>query len=83
MHYLQAALTECVRICAPVPPHVKVAMADDVWPDGTRIRKNTYSVGLQPYAMGRLERLRGSDCLEFKLERRLKDGVFVPPNPYK
>lgn len=33
--------------------------------------------------MGRLERLRGSDCLEFKLERRLKDGVFVPPNPYK
>ena len=30
MHYLQAALTECVRIYAPVPPNVKVAMADDV-----------------------------------------------------
>ena len=30
MHYLLAALTECVRIYAPVPPNVKVAMADDV-----------------------------------------------------
>lgn len=82
MHYLQAALTESMRIYAPVPSNLKVAREDDVWPDGTRIPKNTM-VGYHPYAMGRLEKLWGSDCMEFKPERWLKDGVFVPPNPYK
>ena len=82
MHYLQAALTESMRMYAPVPSNLKVAREDDVWPDGTRITKNTM-VGYHPYAMGRLEKLWGSDCLEFKPERWLKDGVFVPPNPYK
>ena len=82
MHYLQAALTESMRMYAPVPSNLKVAKEDDVWPDGTRIPKSTM-VGYHPYAMGRLEKLWGSDCLEFKPERWLKDGVFVPPNPYK
>ncbi|CAK9266411.1 unnamed protein product [Sphagnum jensenii] len=33
--------------------------------------------------MGRMEQLWGSDCLEFKPERWLQNGVFVPQCPYK
>ncbi len=49
--------------------------------NGTWIPKMSY-VGYHPYAMQRMEQLWGVDYLEFKLERWLKDGVFVLDNPY-
>ncbi|KAJ7524956.1 hypothetical protein O6H91_17G029300 [Diphasiastrum complanatum] len=82
MNYLQAAISESLRLYPPVPVDVKVAMQDDVWPDGTVIRKNT-RVGYHPYGVGRMESVWGKDCLQFKPERWLKDGIFVPENPYK
>jgi hypothetical protein len=58
-------------------------MEEDTWPDGTHIPKDSV-VAYAPYAMGRMEQLWGSDCLEFKPERWLDDnGVFQPQSPYK
>lgn len=82
MHYLQAALFESMRMNAPVPSDLKVAKNDDVWPDGTRVRKNDM-VGYHPYAMGKLEAVWGPDVLEYKPARWLKDGVFVPESSFK
>lgn len=82
MHYLHAALTESLRLYPPVPIDIKVAQAPDSWPDGTKIFSNV-GVVYHPYAMGRMERIWGADCLEYKPERWLKDGVFISENPYK
>jgi len=83
MHYLEAAMTESMRLYPPVPFDSKVAMEEDTWPDGTHIPKDSV-VAYAPYAMGRMEQLWGSDCLEFKPERWLDDnGVFQPESPYK
>ncbi|CAM6049625.1 unnamed protein product, partial [Sphagnum compactum] len=82
MHYLHAAVTESLRLYPPVPLDGKMALEDDVLPDGTHIPKRT-GVVYHPYAMGRMEKLWGADCLEFKPERWLKDGVFVPESLYK
>jgi 12-hydroxyjasmonoyl-L-amino acid 12-hydroxylase / fatty acid hydroxylase len=43
---------------------------------GTRV---TYHA----YAMGRMESLWGPDCAEFRPERWLQDGQFVPECPYR
>nr|PNR39805.1 hypothetical protein PHYPA_020085 [Physcomitrium patens] len=82
MHYLQAALFESMRLHPSIPADQKVAASDDVWPDGTVIRKGE-TAGYSPYIMGRMEALWGPDVMEYKPERWLKDGVFVPENSYK
>jgi cytochrome P450 len=68
MHYLDAAMTESMRLYPPVPFDPKLAMEEDTWPDGTHIPKDSV-VAYAPYAMGRMEQLWGSDCLQFKQER--------------
>lgn len=83
MHYLNAAVHESMRLYPPVQFDSKFAREDDVLPDGTFVRKGI-RVTYHPYAMGRMERVWGSDCLEFKPCRWLReDGVFVPENPFK
>jgi cytochrome P450 len=82
MHYLHAALSESLRLHPPLPVDTKFALKEDVLPDGTHIPKGSV-VAYGPYAMGRMEQLWGSDCLEFKPERWLQNGVFVPQCPYK
>ncbi|KAJ1376557.1 Cytochrome P450 [Sesbania bispinosa] len=82
MHYLNAAVYESMRLFPPVQFDSKFAKEDDVLPDGTFVRKGT-RVTYHPYAMGRMERIWGPDCLEFKPERWLRDGVFVPESPFK
>ncbi|KAG0567672.1 hypothetical protein KC19_7G153200 [Ceratodon purpureus] len=81
MHYLHAALTESMRLYPPVPDDSKESVADDVFPDGTFIPKGTV-ISFHIYAMGRSKSIWGSDCLVFRPERFLTDGVFVPPNPF-
>lgn len=75
MMYTHAALSESMRLYPPVPMDVKEAMADDVLPNGTVVKKGmmvTYHV----YAMGRMEKLWGKDWEEYKPERWLeKDEV--------
>ncbi|KAI3411443.1 uncharacterized protein J3R85_017957 [Psidium guajava] len=82
MHYLHAAVHESMRLFPPVQFDSKFASADDVLPDGTVVGGGT-RVTYHPYAMGRMERIWGPDCLEFRPERWLHDGVFRPESLYK
>ena len=78
MHYLHAALTEAMRLYPPVPINTRVAAAADVLPDGTTVRAGWFA-DYSAYAMGRMPRLWGDDCREFRPERWLGDdrGEFV------
>ncbi|XP_022753767.1 cytochrome P450 94C1-like [Durio zibethinus] len=82
MHYLHAALYESLRLFPPVQFDSKFAQEDDILPDGTFVRKGT-RVTYHQYAMGRMDWVWGSDCLEYKPERWLKNGRYIPENPYK
>ncbi|KAH7668018.1 fatty acid omega-hydroxylase protein [Dioscorea alata] len=77
--YLKAALAETLRLYPSVPQDSKYVVADDVLPDGTRVPAGstiTYSI----YSVGRLEKIWGKDCMEFRPERWLtpEGGRFEP-----
>ncbi|GLJ31543.1 hypothetical protein SUGI_0633060 [Cryptomeria japonica] len=87
MKYLQAALYESIRLYPPVPSDTKQALAEDELPDGTVVRKGMRVI-YHPYAMGRMESVWGTDCLEFKPERwlsKMDNGSleFVAHNAFK
>ena len=73
MRYLHATLTEAMRLYPPVPFNGRVAVADDVLPDGTTVRAGWFA-NYSAYAMGRMEKLWGENFLEFVPERWLDDG---------
>lgn len=73
MHYLHAAISEAMRLYPPVPVDTKACLKDDVMPDGTVVLKEWF-VTYHTYAMGRMERIWGSDCYEFRPERWLENG---------
>ncbi|PIA59202.1 hypothetical protein AQUCO_00400229v1, partial [Aquilegia coerulea] len=82
MDYLQATLSETLRLYPSVPIDSKEALEDDMLPNGTKLKKGArvlYSI----YTMGRMENLWGKDCKGFKPERWLKDGKFMNESPYK
>ncbi|KAL7617977.1 hypothetical protein Lser_V15G01926 [Lactuca serriola] len=81
-HYLQAVVYEGMRLFPPIQFNSKFCQQDDTFPDGTFIKKGT-RVTYHPYAMGRMETIWGPDCLTFKPERWLKDGVFYQETPFK
>ncbi|KAL3525820.1 hypothetical protein ACH5RR_014192 [Cinchona calisaya] len=73
--YTRASLSECLRLYPPVPVDTKEVMADDVWPDGTIVKKGMKIV-YHIYAMGRSKEVWGSDFAEFRPERWLeRDGA--------
>ncbi|KAL0390012.1 UNVERIFIED_CONTAM: cytochrome [Sesamum calycinum] len=82
MHYLQARLHESMRLFPPVQFDSKFCEENDVLADGTFVTRGT-RVTYHPYAMGRMERIWGPDCLEFKPERWLRGGVFKQEDPFK
>ncbi|KAI4348572.1 hypothetical protein L6164_009281 [Bauhinia variegata] len=82
MHYLHAALSETMRLYPPVPLDTKACLKDDILPDGTVIKKNWFMT-YHTYAMGRMERLWGKDCHEFKPERWIENGVYRAESPFK
>ncbi|KAK6933495.1 Cytochrome P450 [Dillenia turbinata] len=82
MHYLHAAVYESMRLYPPIQFDSKFARETDILPDGTRVKMGT-RVTYHPYAMGRVKSNWGSDCLLFRPERWLKNGVFCPQCPYK
>lgn len=68
MKYAHAVFYEVLRLHPSVPVNQKYALEDDVWPDGTQIRKGDY-VSWSPWAGGRSEKVWGPDAKEFKPER--------------
>eukprot|EP01018_Ginkgo_biloba_P027846 Gb_40035 [translate_table: standard] len=82
MHYLHASLSEAMRLYPPVPLDHKEVIQDEVLPDGTVMKKGTV-VHYIIYAMGRMKSIWGEDCMEFKPERWLNDGVFTNQSAYK
>lgn len=83
MDYLHAALSEALRLYPSVPVDHKEVVEDDVFPDGTVLKKGT-KVIYAIYAMGRMEGIWGNDCREFKPERWLmRDGRFMSESAYK
>ncbi|KAK1301092.1 Cytochrome P450 94A1 [Acorus calamus] len=82
MHYVHASMYESLRLYPPVQFDSKFALDDDVLPDGTAIGKGT-RVTYHPYAMGRMESIWGADCLEFRPDRWMKEGLFTPVSPFK
>ncbi|CAO1947259.1 unnamed protein product [Urochloa humidicola] len=73
MHYLHAAITEAMRLYPPVPINTRVAAEGDVLPDGTAVRAGWFA-DYSAYAMGRMTRLWGADCRQFRPERWLAGG---------
>lgn len=84
MNYIKACLCESMRLYPPVAWDSKHALADDVLPDGTRVRTGD-RVTYFPYGMGRMEELWGKDRLEFKPDRWLAQQAVVvnAVSPYK
>ncbi|XP_041015939.1 cytochrome P450 86B1-like [Juglans microcarpa x Juglans regia] len=82
MDYLQAALSEALRLYPSVPVDHKEVVEDDVFPDGTVLKRGT-KVIYAIYAMGRMESIWGTDCKEYKPERWLRDGKFMSESAYK
>ena len=60
----------------------KVAVADDILPDGFKINKDDI-LSYVPYSMGRMKYLWGIDAEQFRPERWLQNGVFQPESPFK
>lgn len=82
MVYLQGALTEALRLYPPVPIDIKEVINDDVFPDGTVVKKGArvlYCI----FSMARMEWIWGKDCLEFKPERWIQNGQFVSESQFK
>ncbi|KAJ0674641.1 putative alkane 1-monooxygenase [Helianthus annuus] len=82
MEYLHAALSESLRLYPSVPVDHKEVIDNDVFPDGTVLKKGT-KVVYAIYAMGRMEAIWGKDCREFRPERWLRDGRFMSESAYK
>ncbi|XP_026447570.1 cytochrome P450 86B1-like [Papaver somniferum] len=82
MEYLQAALSESLRLYPSVPLDLKEVQEDDIFPDGTMVKKGSrvlYSI----YSMARIDAIWGKDCKEYRPERWIKDGKFVSENQFK
>ncbi|KAK9076189.1 hypothetical protein SSX86_004522 [Deinandra increscens subsp. villosa] len=82
MVYLHAAISESLRLYPPVSFDHKEPLEDDIFPDGTRVKKGARVVYCM-YVMARMENLWGEDCREFKPERWIKDGKFMSESQFK
>ena len=77
--YLEAVISESLRLHPSVPIDSKLCVESDVWPDGTVIPAGT-TVGYSPYAFGRSPLLWGPTAGEFDPSRFLEDdGVTLKP----
>nr|GEX38833.1 cytochrome P450 86B1-like [Tanacetum cinerariifolium] len=82
MVYLQAAISESLRLYPPVSFDFKEPQEDDVFPDGTPVEKGSRVIYCM-YVMARMETIWGKDCREFRPERWIKNGEFVSESPFK
>ncbi|XP_059668287.1 cytochrome P450 CYP94D108 [Cornus florida] len=82
MHYMQAAISESLRLYPPVPVDTKLCQDGDVMPDGTVVGKGWF-VTYHTYAMGRMEGIWGKDCYEFRPERWMENGTCRQESPFR
>lgn len=82
MHYLQAAISEAMRLYPPVPVDTRSCTEDDILPDGTFIGKDWFFTN-HTYAMGRMESIWGKDCCDYKPERWIENGICKQESPFK
>ncbi|ONK60660.1 uncharacterized protein A4U43_C08F21160 [Asparagus officinalis] len=82
MNYVHAAITESLRLYPPVAIDTQSCRDGDIMPDGTFVGKKWF-VTYSAYAMGRMESIWGKDCMEYKPERWLENGVFRPESPFR
>ncbi|KAJ2999079.1 Protein kinase alk2 [Globomyces sp. JEL0801] len=75
MKYANAVFRESLRLRPSVPAELKVAVEDDVLPNGTVIQAGVV-VGWLPYSMGRNESIWGSNACEFQPERFLTGKTY-------
>lgn len=75
--YLQAVLSEALRLYPSVPLDAKVAECDDSLPDGTFVPRGTV-VLYNVYGMGRDPAIWGEDAETFRPERWLEFAWEVP-----
>ncbi|KAL3691636.1 hypothetical protein R1sor_005287 [Riccia sorocarpa] len=82
MHYLQAAILEAMRLY-PLYQNFRSALKDDILPAcGTTIRAGASFMYI-PYSQSRMEQIWGEDCLEYKPERWLRDGICHQESQFK
>lgn len=77
MVYLEAALSESLRLYPAVPMEMKGVQDDDVLPNGTELKRGD-RVMFCIYSMARMEALWGRDCEEFRPERWLREDGQRP-----
>lgn len=74
---------EALRLHPPVSANAKVALQDDIWPDGSQIKKNDYII-LALYGQGKSKTLWGEDARKFKPERWFtEEGALRSEPPSK
>ncbi|ORZ18085.1 cytochrome P450 [Absidia repens] len=73
MKYAHAIFYEVLRLYPSVPLNQKEALKDDVFPDGSIIRKGD-NILWCPYAQGRVEDIWGADAKQFKPERWINEN---------
>ncbi|KAF5745033.1 cytochrome P450 86B1 [Tripterygium wilfordii] len=78
--YLHAALCESLRLYPPVPFQLKTPIKTDILPSGHEVEPNTKIV-LLTYSMGRMKRVWGKDCLEYKPERWISENGRIKYEP--
>mmetsp|Transcript_86853 Transcript_86853/g.172414 ORF Transcript_86853/g.172414 Transcript_86853/m.172414 type:complete len:575 (+) Transcript_86853:72-1796(+) len=79
LRYVQAVLSESLRLFPSVPLDAKYAQSDDVLPDGTVVPRGT-TVFYNLYSMGRDHAIWGEDAEVFRPERWLE--MESPPSNY-
>lgn len=79
LKYTKAVFNEALRLHPSVPNQAKECMKDDVWPDGTVIRKGSW-IAMSAFVMGRLKNIWGDDAADFNPDRFLADQT---PSQFK
>ncbi|KAG0375163.1 Protein kinase alk2 [Mortierella sp. AD032] len=75
MKYAEACLYEALRLYPSVPRNLKIAVQDDVWPDGTKVYKGEF-VSWSSWTMGRSTELWGPDAKEYNPDRWMQGEKF-------
>ncbi|KAL7602458.1 hypothetical protein Lser_V15G23851 [Lactuca serriola] len=79
--YLHGALCEALRLYPPIPFNHKIPLQPDILPSGHKVSKKTKII-LYHYGMGRMKKIWGQDCMEFKPERWILEGGGMKYEPY-